>query len=56
MHKDDIQHVIIDNLQFMMPRGSSQRGAMDKFEYQDMVIDKLRRLATEKNVRIELVS
>ena len=47
--KDDVQHIIIDNLQFMMPRGTT-RSYVDKFDYQDSVIDKFRKLATEKNV------
>eukprot|EP00605_Chrysophyceae_sp_TOSAG23-4_P002537 GSChrysophyteH1.ASY1.ANO1.2802.1 assembled CDS len=71
VYRDDVQHIIIDNLQFMMPRynvpglnvtgagGSSSSGAMrsnfDKFNTQDAVIDELRRFASEKNVNIILV-
>lgn len=51
VYKDDIQHIIIDNLQFMMPRGTTNR-FVDKFDYQDSVIDKFRKLATEKNVSL----
>ena len=71
VYRDDVQHIIIDNLQFMMPRynvpglnvapgpggGSStgMRSNFDKFNTQDAVIDELRRFATEKEVNIILV-
>ncbi len=58
VYKDDIQHIIIDNLQFMMPRGPgvTAKHAFEKFDFQDAVIDKFRRFATEKNVRAILYS
>ncbi len=70
VYRDDVQHIIIDNLQFMMPRASipgitSPTGAstqslramanFDKFTQQDAVIDEFRRFATEKQVNIILV-
>ena len=45
----DIQHVILDNLQFMM--GVSE----DRFLKQDLIISMLRRFATENNVHVTLV-
>jgi twinkle protein len=54
VYKDDVQHIIIDNLQFMMPRSSSGassvKGGFEKFDIQDQIIDRLRKYATEKNV------
>ena len=48
----DVAHIILDNLQFLM--GTQARG-YDKFEMQDEMIAKLRKLATEQNVHISLV-
>lgn len=47
----DIQNIVLDNLQFMT--GSYTK--MNKFDYQDEIIHKLRIFATEKNVHIFLV-
>lgn len=47
----DIQLIVLDNLQFMT--GSNTK--LNKFDYQDEIIHKLRILATEKNVHIILV-
>lgn len=58
VYRDDVQHIIIDNLQFMIPRGGvGGRGGsnMDKFSAQDHVLDEFRKFATEKNVNIILV-
>lgn len=70
VYRDDVQHIIIDNLQFMMPRASipgitspsgtstyssRQMTNFDKFAQQDAVIDEFRRFATEKQVNIILV-
>ena len=49
VYKDDIQHIIIDNLQFLLPRVPA-KSAFEKFEFQDSVVDEFRRFATEKNV------
>eukprot|EP00600_Ochromonadales_sp_CCMP1393_P010116 CAMPEP_0174961352 /NCGR_PEP_ID=MMETSP0004_2-20121128/4192_1 /TAXON_ID=420556 /ORGANISM="Ochromonas sp., Strain CCMP1393" /LENGTH=1031 /DNA_ID=CAMNT_0016209787 /DNA_START=137 /DNA_END=3232 /DNA_ORIENTATION=+ len=54
VYKDDIQHIIIDNLQFLLPRAAA-RNAFEKFEFQDSVIERFRHFATEKNVNIILV-
>ena len=66
VYRDDVQHIIIDNLQFMMPRqglggalglqGRSQAtSTFDRFGMQDVIIDEFRRFATEKGVNIILV-
>jgi twinkle protein len=54
VYRDDIQHIILDNLQFLMPRDSSRRG-LENYQIQDIVIDKFRKFASEKNVNIILV-
>jgi len=48
----DVQHIIIDNLQFMM---SGQGAGYEKFDMQDKAIEKLRMFATHKNVHITIV-
>jgi len=48
----DVEHVILDNLQFML---SSQSHGYDRFETQDRAIEKFRRFATQKNVHVTLV-
>lgn len=58
VYRDDVQHIILDNLQFMMPRDASYKGGgsgFQKFESQDYAIDKFRSFATEKDVNIILV-
>lgn len=52
IYKYDVQHIVLDNLQFMMPRNKKLN---DKFDEQDAVIDKLRKFCTEKRVNITLV-
>ncbi|XP_037960945.1 twinkle protein, mitochondrial [Teleopsis dalmanni] len=49
----DINHVIIDNLQFMMGISSAHR--LDKFWEQDAVIAAFRSFATNRNVHVTLV-
>nr|CAB3267389.1 twinkle protein, mitochondrial [Phallusia mammillata] len=49
---NDIQHVIIDNLQFMLGNRSEQ---MDKFTYQDYVIGEFRKFATREKVHVTIV-
>ena len=48
----DIEHIIVDNLQFML---SGQALGMNKFDLQDQVISKFRNFATDKNVHLTLV-
>ncbi|KAI8380753.1 P-loop containing nucleoside triphosphate hydrolase protein [Blakeslea trispora] len=49
----DIQHIVLDNLQFMLSQQS--RGSMDKWDLQDHAIAEIRRFATEQDVHITLV-
>ena len=48
----DVEHIILDNMQFMISRqGSGPKGsAHDKFEMQDIAIEKFRKFATDYNV------
>jgi hypothetical protein len=48
----NIQNIVLDNLQFMV--GVPSR-AVNRFDLQDEIIQKLRKLATDKNVHITLV-
>ena len=48
----DVAHIILDNLQFML---SGQGRGFERFELQDDLIAKLRKIATEKNVHITIV-
>lgn len=49
-----IQHIILDNLQFMLS-GQHSNGAFDKFDLTDRTVAALRNFATNKNVHITLV-
>mmetsp|Transcript_68417 Transcript_68417/g.190188 ORF Transcript_68417/g.190188 Transcript_68417/m.190188 type:complete len:358 (-) Transcript_68417:362-1435(-) len=53
----DVEHVIIDNLQFMLSRLGRRSGGdfNSRFDQQDLAIEKFRRFATDKNVHITLV-
>ena len=56
VYKYDVEHIFIDNLQFMMPRSYLRKGSnFDKFEAQDAVIDRFRKFATDKQVNVILV-
>mmetsp|Transcript_18316 Transcript_18316/g.27129 ORF Transcript_18316/g.27129 Transcript_18316/m.27129 type:complete len:713 (+) Transcript_18316:72-2210(+) len=48
---NNVKHVIIDNLQFML----SPQPSFNKFDMQDNAIAKFRRFATERNVHLILV-
>jgi len=50
-YADDIGHIVVDNLQFML---SGQAIGMNKFDLQDAVISKFRNFATDKNVHLSL--
>ena len=50
----DVEHIILDNLQFMMNRNLG-KGAFDKFDAQDMAVDIFRKFATRHNVHVTLV-
>lgn len=54
----DVEHIILDNLQFMISRQASGRkspSSFDKFDMQDVAIEKFRKFATEYNVHVTLV-
>jgi twinkle protein len=53
----DVEHIILDNLQFMLSREAGRKGGgyFDKFEVQDIAVEKFRKFATDKNVHITLV-
>lgn len=55
VYRDDTQHIILDNLQFLMPRQGMGKSSYGKFDIQDMAIDRFRKFASEKNVNIILV-
>ena len=48
----DIEHIILDNLQFML---SGQGRGVNKFDVQDQVISGLRQFSTNKDVHISVV-
>jgi twinkle protein len=49
-----IQHIVLDNLQFMLS-GQHSGGSFDKFDLTDRTVSALRSFATSKNVHITLV-
>ena len=51
----DVEHVILDNMQFMISRKANGSSSYDKFETQDMAVEKFRKFATEKNIHVTLV-
>jgi len=52
----DVEHIILDNMQFMISRNSPKYGnSFDKFDIQDMAVEKFRKFATNKNVHVTLV-
>ncbi|KAL7511257.1 hypothetical protein ACHAXN_008154 [Cyclotella atomus] len=53
----DVEHIILDNMQFMISRqGSGPKGSShDKFEMQDIAVEKFRKFATDYNVHVTLV-
>ena len=55
VYRDDVQHIVLDNLQFMLPRQSVTRGDYGRFASQDYAIDKFRKFATEHDVNVIVV-
>jgi len=51
---NDVEHIILDNMQFMISR-KENRSTFDKFDIQDVAIEKFRKFATEHNVHVSLV-
>jgi twinkle protein len=54
VYVNDCQHVILDNMQFMISRKSTN-SSWDKFDVQDAAIEKFRKFATDRNVHLTLV-
>ena len=52
VYVNDIAHVIIDNVQFMI---GSRSGNLDRMSQQDLAIEKFRKFATVHNVHVTLV-
>lgn len=48
----DVEHVVLDNLNFMM---SGQGRGYDKFDAQERALDRFRKFATHNNVHLTLV-
>ncbi|KNC73737.1 hypothetical protein SARC_13706, partial [Sphaeroforma arctica JP610] len=55
VYQHSVQHIVLDNLQFMLSSVAGTRGKADKFDLQDSAISEFRRFATEKNVHVTLV-
>ena len=52
----DVEHIILDNMQFMISRQNTPKGSSyDKFDMQDVAIEKFRKFATQHNVHVTLV-
>jgi hypothetical protein len=54
VYVNDVEHIILDNMQFMVSRNNMSR-TFDKYDVQDVAIEKFRRFATDRNVHITLV-
>jgi twinkle protein len=59
VYVNDVEHIILDNLQFMLSRnGNSRKGAgslsWDKFDAQDLALEKFRKFATERLVQVHV--
>ena len=54
VYVNDCQHVILDNMQFMISRKATT-STFDKFDVQDAAIEKFRKFATDRNVHLTLV-
>ena len=51
----DVEHIILDNMQFMISRSSLTASKFDKFDVQDIAVEKFRKFATDRNVHVTLV-
>jgi twinkle protein len=54
VYVNDVEHIVLDNMQFMISR-KIHKSSFDKFEVQDIAIEKFRKFATEHNVHVTLV-
>lgn len=56
VYVNDVEHIILDNMQFMVSLKDLGRGStFDKFDVQDVAIEKFRKFATDRNVHVTLV-
>ncbi|EEC45384.1 predicted protein, partial [Phaeodactylum tricornutum CCAP 1055/1] len=55
VYVNDVEHIILDNMQFMISRNKNKTSTFDKFDVQDVAIEKFRKFATDKNVHVTLV-
>jgi twinkle protein len=55
VYVNDVEHIILDNMQFMISRQDNNKSTFDKFDVQDVAIEKFRKFATDRNVHISLV-
>jgi twinkle protein len=59
VYVNDVEHIILDNMQFMVSRQNASsrnhNNPFDKFDVQDIAIEKFRQFATAHNVHITLV-
>lgn len=55
VYVNDVEHIILDNMQFMISRAQGGNSKFDKFDIQDMAVEKFRKFATEHNVHLTLV-
>ena len=51
----DAQHIVLDNLQFMMGSAGSSRGYGGKYDAQERALEAIRRFATDNNVHVTIV-
>ncbi len=52
----DVEHIILDNMQFMISKNSSKySSSFDKYDIQDIAIEKFRKFASSNNVHVTLV-
>lgn len=55
VYVNDTEHIILDNMQFMITRNVKGGSTWDKFDVQDIAIEKFRKFATEHDVHVTLV-
>ena len=57
VYVNDVEHIILDNMQFMVSlKNLGGRSTFDKFDVQDLAIEKFRKFATDRNVHVTLVA
>jgi twinkle protein len=51
----DVEHILLDNLQFMLSSTVTSKSGFERYEAQERALEKFRRFATDKNVHLSLV-